>query len=280
MDSVLRYPGSKRFLLNYLKKWITDNNLENYSICEPFCGSAILSLSLLRMNIVRKIYLYDKDPIIYALWEVILTDPVWLKQKIDSTAITMDEWNIQHSITPKTLHEQAWKCLFLNRTCFSGILKAGPLGGKDQNSINKLDCRFNKERIKSIIDEIHAMADRIHLLQVHDWKDAINRVSARKCIVYCDPPYVVKGRELYRHFFNEDDHRKVFSRLNRLNVTKNPWLLSYDNCPLIENLCNMYNLTPTPVSMTSTCGTKRLKQTELVIHAKAVITETQLELRF
>ena len=53
------------------------------------------------------------------------------------------------------------KCLFLNRTTFSGILggHAGPIGGRSQSSDHTIDCRFNKD----------ALAERIlNVKRLHD----------------------------------------------------------------------------------------------------------------
>lgn len=43
--------------------------------------------------------------------------------------------------------DRAMRCLFFNRTNFSGILhgRAGPLGGRTQASQHTIGCRFNHD---------------------------------------------------------------------------------------------------------------------------------------
>ena len=67
--------------------------------------------------------------------------------------ISIDTWHefqkYRNVTTPYefSLIEMATAGLFFNRTNFSGILKANPLGGLKQQSEYKIDCRFNKSRL-------------------------------------------------------------------------------------------------------------------------------------
>ena len=54
--------------------------------------------------------------------------------------------------------------LFLNRTNRSGIIKAGVIGGKNQNGKYKLDCRFSKSDIINKILEISKHKNRLNFL--------------------------------------------------------------------------------------------------------------------
>ncbi|WP_243122397.1 hypothetical protein [Clostridium septicum] len=54
---------------------------------------------------------------------------------------------IQENKENESLLSLGFSTLFLNRTNRSGIIKAGVIGGKEQNGNYKLDCRFNKEEI-------------------------------------------------------------------------------------------------------------------------------------
>jgi hypothetical protein len=58
----------------------------------------------------------------------------------------------------------AVKCLFLNRTTFSGILhgRAGPMGGRKQQSDYKIDCRFNKDGLRLVDLRYSASAVNAH----------------------------------------------------------------------------------------------------------------------
>jgi DNA adenine methylase len=53
--------------------------------------------------------------------------------------------------------------LFLNRVNFSGIINGGPIGGLTQTGTHKVDCRFNKEDIKSEIEVVAKLKRKIKL---------------------------------------------------------------------------------------------------------------------
>lgn len=86
---------------------------------------------------------------------------------IKKTDINIDTWNecVRYKedayLSNKETYQIGFAGLFLNRTNFSGILKAGPIGGKAQTSKYKLDCRFNKERIIQSILDIAAYKNRV-----------------------------------------------------------------------------------------------------------------------
>ena len=50
---------------------------------------------------------------------------------------------------------------------------------------------------------------------------------------YLDPPYVKAGPHLYQVAFTQADHERL---AKRLRSEKRPWLLSYDDHPLIHRL--------------------------------------------
>ncbi len=55
-----------------------------------------------------------------------------------------------------------------------------------------------------------------------------------KTLVYLDPPYYEKGRDLYYNFYRHDDHANVaFATHNLRNVS---WLVSYDDVEAIHGL--------------------------------------------
>ena len=57
-----------------------------------------------------------------------------------------------------------------------------------------------------------------------------------KTLVYLDPPYYAKGRDLYYNFYNHGDHAAVASIVQE-KLTRQHWIVSYDN---VEPICAMY----------------------------------------
>ncbi|MCK4828867.1 DNA adenine methylase, partial [bacterium] len=144
--SPLRYPGSKRRLMSYICNVLSLNNLCPKLYVEPFAGGASVALKLMLEDKVDQIILMDLDPYIAYFWDVVFFDTNWLIKKISSIDVSIEKWHEYKKMMPKSKRDYALACLFLNRTSFSGIIRdeIGPLGGREQKSPYKIDCRFPK----------------------------------------------------------------------------------------------------------------------------------------
>lgn len=237
--TVLRYPGGKARLYDITCDILTSQNLSNCQYAEPYAGGCGLALSLLFNNKVEALFLNDLDPSIAMLWQAIIENPDELAQRISDVDITMDEWFIQKDIQLNKLNvsklDLAFSTLFLNRTNRSGIIKGGVIGGKNQNSNYKMDCRFNKE---ALIKKIHAIAEKgnkIHIfnLDAIEFIKKLEDMNLAKPLLMADPPYYNKGQTLYTNFYEHEDHEKI---ANKLSTTEIPWILTYDYTPEIREL--------------------------------------------
>ena len=148
----LRYPGAKSKLFECIKTLIAKNELNGCTFYEPFAGSATLSWQLLDEGLISQAVINEKDPLLYHFWKSVFFHTDELVNLIKKTDINIDTWNEcarykeDAYLSDKETYQIGFAGLFLNRTNFSGILKAGPIGGKAQTSKYKLDCRFNKEQ--------------------------------------------------------------------------------------------------------------------------------------
>lgn len=238
----LRYPGGKYFLVDYIDKVLNVNRLYECTFYEPYAGSAAVALELLLTDKVEKIVVVEKDPLLYAFWYSVVHYSDELINKVWDLDVSLDTWHQMQKyktvVTPLEcpIIELGLAGLFLNRTNYSGILKANPLGGKTQTSKYKIDCRFNK---KTIINHIMRISKKSNSIITH-WGDALaflhqNQVKLHKshCFVYIDPPYYEKGKSLYRYYYEDDDHRRLAKMIKKHNY---PWLISYDDHPFINKL--------------------------------------------
>lgn len=237
--SPLRYPGGKTILFEYFASIIDKHGWKDITYIEPYAGGAGAALSLLFLEKVGSIVINDYDPAMYAFWDAAVNHTTELIEKIQNTPVTLKEWDIQKQIYKRAEEtnslELGFATFFLNRTNRSGILNAGPIGGKSQAGQWKLDARYNRD---SIIDKLKLLAfyrDRIVVKNV-DGVDLINEYARKTdSFFYIDPPYYVKGANLYLNSFKHEDHQKLADALDDLKDVK--WLLSYDNN---ENILNMY----------------------------------------
>ncbi|WP_172372193.1 DNA adenine methylase [Sporosarcina jiandibaonis] len=240
--SPLRYPGGKNKTYPYVRHLVAKNDITTY--IEPFAGGAAVALRLLINNDVKRIIINDYDPGIYSLWNVIKNDSNSLIELINETPINMEQWYSQKKIqlNKKETDELrlAFSTLFLNRTNFSGIIKAGVIGGKNQDSFNKMDCRFNKSTIIDRIKLISSYSDRIKVCN-YDAKDFIEKEikHTRKSLTFFDPPYYDKGPDLYTNFYTHHDHVELADVIK--NKMRNRfWILTYDVANEIEELYDQY----------------------------------------
>ncbi|MEK5378583.1 MULTISPECIES: DNA adenine methylase [Paenibacillus] len=236
--SPLRYPGGKDKTYKYIRHLVNLNNISTY--IEPFAGGAAVALRLLINQDVKKIIINDYDRGIYALWNTIVTQPERLIQLIQDTPIDINQWYIQRelqkqkdSIDELTL---AFSTLFLNRTNRSGIIKGGFIGGKNQDKIDKIDCRFNKETIIKRIRLIASYSDQIKVCN-YDAKDFIEEEikQTRYSLTFFDPPYYDRGPALYTNFYSHEDHVEL-AKIIQTKMRNRYWILTYDIANQIEEL--------------------------------------------
>ncbi|MEZ5535400.1 MAG: DNA adenine methylase [Thiolinea sp.] len=282
----LRYPGGKRWFAPYIERIINNNGLRSSLFVEPFAGGAGVSLYLLYTNKVESIGLADLDPLLSSFWKVVFSDVNNLLGKIEDTAITIDEWNYQKNNMFSSIEDKAFQCLFLNRTSFSGILekKAGPIGGRNQNSKYPIDCRFNKKAIiETILYLNKAYSDRVLFVWNKSWKYTLNRLSneiqtkglnGNKLLLYFDPPFIRQGESLYRCYFKKNHHIELRDALAECEL---PWILSYDDCEESRDLYRTIGHGSLDVlycsSKTSKKGNTKAKSELIVSNLKNTISE-------
>lgn len=241
--SPLRYPGGKLKVVDYVKQLMEVNDLMGGTYIEPYAGGASVALSLLFDKYAGKIKINDKDRAIYAFWYSVLNETEELCRKIQETPVTMDVWQTQHELqkhkTEADLLELGFSTFFLNRTNRSGILNGGVIGGKEQMGDYKIDARYNKKDLIERIEHVARYADLIELTSM----DAVTlikrykRTPAAKTFCYLDPPYYVKGQDLYLNYYRDEDHKDIAEAIKKF---KGQWIISYDAVDFISKLYGDY----------------------------------------
>jgi DNA adenine methylase len=87
------------------------------------------------------------------------------------------------------------------------------------------------------IQAIAAMRDRIKLTRQDARKFLASGVCRwpKETLIYLDPPYYVKGRDLYYDFYEEKDHAEIANFVMN-GIDRQRWIVSYDNVPRIREL--------------------------------------------
>lgn len=237
----LRYPGGKGKLAAYVKEIIRANKLFDGEYVEPYAGGAAIGLELLFQAYVDRIHINDLSQPVFSFWEAVLNDTEELCRLIRNTRLTVGEWDRQKRIfanpSDHSYVQLGFATFFLNRTNRSGILNAGIIGGRDQSGPWKIDARYNADELIFRIESIAKMRRRIKLTR----SDALALLHSRlpkwtsKTLVYLDPPYYERGRELYYDYYRPQNHADLAAFI-RANMADRAWIVSYDNVAPISEL--------------------------------------------
>jgi DNA adenine methylase len=236
--SPLRYPGGKGKLANFMKLVFLENNLVGSDYVELYAGGASVALDLLYEEFAAHIHINDLSRSVHTFWKVVLERPNDLCDRIIHCPVTVKEWDRQRKIQsrpkPNDL-DLAFSTFFLNRTCRSGIIGGGIVGGRNQNGTWKIGARYNKDDLVKRIRRVSRFSSRITLTRIDAGQYIKSRLpTISNAFVYLDPPYFVKGRGLYEDFYQLEDHVKISEVVK--DMVQCRWIVSYDSVRPIRQL--------------------------------------------
>lgn len=244
------YPGGKTRVNNHIVKKLDAFQLEdNIEYREPFFGGGSVGLYYLFVHgkNIQNIWINDKDANLCALWNAVIRYPNEFKERVISYTPTVQNFFDDQKLLKTTISlpdekesllDLAIKKLAIHQTSFSGMgtMSRGPYGGKEQKGKHKIDEKWSPKYICKKIDLLnkHFSTKQIRYASCSnlDFENVINQDDCQ-ALIYLDPPYFVKGNELYQCGFTYDDHVRL---ANCLKKTNHKWLLSYDHCPEILDL--------------------------------------------
>jgi DNA adenine methylase len=239
----LRYPGGKSQLTPFVVELLKANGLLSGEYCEPFAGGAGIACSLLLNGHVTRIHINDLDRSIYAFWWCVLNDTERFCDRIESVKLSIDTWKRQRTIQrteKRDLFALGFSTFFLNRTNRSGIIDGGVIGGLEQTGDWLIDCRFNREDLARKVRRIAAHGEQIELTNL-DGKALLHQLNRRanpeSLLVNIDPPYFLKGRELYKNWYGAEDHAALASAVAQIRPR---WMVTYDDTPETRSLYSTF----------------------------------------
>lgn len=235
--SPLRYPGGKSGMYSFLDNVISQINSRTRTYVEPYAGGAGAALALLFNEKVEQIHINDLDKNIYAFWYSILNFSSDFISLIENSKLNIETWYEQKEKLNNentSIIERGFALFYLNRANRSGIIQAGPIGGKLQNGHWKIDARFNRPDLVRRIKQIGGYTGRI-ILSNSDGIQVISQYKDDKnSFLYVDPPYVNKGADLYMNHYLKHDHELLGKCLNRNRYLN--WILTYDDSEIIRHI--------------------------------------------
>lgn len=235
----LRYPGGKQKLTPFIKEILKCNEVNGHYI-EPYAGGAGVALELLLSKTVKNIHLNDSDIRLYAFWHSVINENERLCRKITSASLTIDEWKKRREILKNPekhdLFEIGYSTFFMNRCNRSGVLKAGVIGGLNQDGNYKMNARFSRNDLIQRIELIGLYSDSIFISNLDAEEFIVNKIPKldSNCLIYLDPPYFNKAKGLYLNSYEPEDHYRLSLTIQQKIDKK--WVLSYDDVPAITSL--------------------------------------------
>lgn len=237
----LRYPGGKGRLAPFIKHLIQLNALYDCEYVEPYAGGCAVALELLFQEYVSRIHINDVSRPIYAFWKSVLHNTDDLAKLTRDIRLTVTSWDKQKRIMANQQDFDdltlGFATFFLNRTNRSGILNGGIIGGRDQSGPWKINARFNRSELVRRIETIAALRSRITLSRedAHAFLSTRLHTLPMKSLFYLDPPYYLKGKDLYYDYYLHADHKQVAKLMTGSHHNQN-WIVSYDNVAQVRKL--------------------------------------------
>ena len=225
-------------MANFVALLFRTNGLLDGDYAEVYAGGGAVALALLYGEYVCRVHLNDIDPGVHAFWKACCEQTEELCRLVNDAKLDVDEWDRQRAIQNASEVpplDLAFSTLYMNRTNRSGVIRGGIIGGRQQTGKWKIDARYNRRDLIRRIERIGRWASRIavHRLDGAVFLDEVVPTLGRKSLVYLDPPYYVKGQELYANFYEKADHKKLARIVRRLPI---PWVVSYDDHPEVRAL--------------------------------------------
>lgn len=271
---LLRYPGGKQKISKIiLEKVESFLNCQSEYI-EPFFGGGSIGLSLFKKRKIEKAKINDKDFSLYCLWTSVLKYPDKLIEKTLSYTPEVEDFysykdyliKTKRSCLEEDIIDIGFKKLVIHQISYSGlgVKSGGPLGGKEQKSKYKIDCRWNSNKIANKIQKCHILFKTTEVeCTCCDFSETLN--GNENTVYFLDPPYYVKGNQLYSVFFSIKDH---FTLCELLKKSKSKWVLSYDDCEEIRKMYDWAKIETIPIKYTLNIG-KNAKP----INSEVIITK-------
>jgi DNA adenine methylase len=284
--AIIRYPGSKSKLVPQIVATLPDafHAAKNPLFCtnrdveyrEPFFGSGAMGLEVIaNIRQAASVWINDIDPGMFAVWSSVVHHRHQLEKQVGAFNPTVDAFYRLKEADGRLTGDMAVDAvnkIALHRMSVSGFgAKAGgPIGGRSQQSGYTVGCRWSPASIITAIRRAYSILapfrQRLRITNLH-FRELITG-AGDNVLIYLDPPYYVKGGQLYAHNMSHDEHVELACLLRD---TPADWRLSYDDCPEVRELYSWASFAELEIRYTNAVTDKRRpKNRELLIRPQEV----------
>jgi DNA adenine methylase len=260
----LKWLGGKTQIIDTVMEHFP-KEMENYH--EPFLGGGSVLMALLsyqkdkRIFIKKKIYAYDLNEDLIHLYQNVQQNPselfrylTYYFEEYDFLEVDVINRNPQSIIEAKSSKESYYYWirslfnqmenktieksalfLFLNKTCFRGMFREGPIGFNVSYGHYKQKHSIITENELFIISDLIKEVTFIH----SDFNDSMNNVL-KDDFIYLDPPYAPESKTSFVGYtpkgFNLNTHNMLFNYLKNSKNKNIKFCMSNANVDLVKNI--------------------------------------------
>lgn len=205
MNQVLKYPGSK----NRIAEWICSFIPEHSVYMEPYAGSLAVLFNKKPSKIET---VNDLNEDVVNFFRVLRDHPEELKRAIELTPFARSEYEAAYEEASEPIE----KARRFSVRCWQGfgcsnLYKNGFKTGQQSNSPNPAKAW---DKMPTIIIEA---AERLKGVQIENLPavELINRYNTKDVLIYADPPYLLETRKkyLYKHEMKDVEHVQLLETL-------------------------------------------------------------------
>jgi DNA adenine methylase len=259
---LLRYPGSKRPMLEFLGRHLPRLDDIQGRYIEPFVGSGAVFFLLSPRNAL----LSDINPDLIDLYRGIRSSPsaVWTRY-VRFGSRKADYNRIRDAGSGGLIVDRAARVLFLNRTCFNGMWR--------HNRDGQFNVGYGGQDRRWAIDQatLTEVAGKLRRARLRccDFEAVIESSESGE-FIFLDPPYRPGELELeHIHYrgkrFTFFDHQRLAKALLRARRRGVHWALTTSSHPDILALFSRCNITSVPRGTGSRPGTRIYGSGEVLI---------------
>ena len=225
-NSPFRYAGGKFYARGLILK-----NLKNsHMYCEPFAGGA--SIFFAQKEHMNANWLNDYDEELINTYLQIRDNLGGLSQLLDGIKAKKELHAFyKNEYKPTNDVERAFRWFYLNRTSYSGIMKA-------ENCYWGYGDKYSMQP-KNWVPHLRTVSDRLQSVKITniDFEEVIDSVDDG-AMLFIDPPYYnADQKKFYPCSFELADHIRLMECLKRNNKRVN-FLLTYDDSTEVRELYN------------------------------------------
>lgn len=224
----LKIQGIKSKLIPYIKEITNQCDFDVW--IEPFIGSGVVGFNLAKENAIFA----DINPHIIKFYCDLndkKIDCKIIRDYLETQSIELSKYDDEfyyHIRNKFNSNPNSLDFLFLNRSCFNGMMRFNKDGKFNVPYCHKSN-RFSKAYITKIVNQVKYVEEKCNhnnwIFVCQDFMDTM-KLCFDASLLYCDPPYIDRNSD----YFNGWDDNKEKQLNNALHNIEGKFILSTWKC--------------------------------------------------